>query len=750
MGGGPLRTFRNMAKPPARPHPTTAPLPGRRLPIALRVPRDPGYSALRRAARAALVIPPAFAFADLVLGEPQSVIFVMFGCFSLLVMSDFGGQRRPRAVAYLSATLVGAVLVAIGTLVSTSPWLAAILMLLVGFAISFSRVFGGYVAGGNLGMLLAFVIAVSIPAPTDAIPARVGGWAMAGLVATAAAVALWPQLERVTAYHLAAKALKAIADLVEGLRLPDGERLMLVARQEVEAARQGYGSMTKRPTGPARRDRAFVQLLIEVDRVVQVIERPFTDHHPVVRPNLVEGDQLIDSVVSALRASAGVLTGGPQPDLHAIEVARERHRVARDRWAAEQLGAGRPAEDVLDGLDFDDTVRVVSYLTFSMARNAITAAGARSDPADTTVSVLRTVRTHLESPSTVLQGSLRVAIGLAVAVWVARTFGFSHGFWVVLGTIQVLRSNALGTGRTIALAVLGNAIGVAIGGLFALVAGNHPALMWAAFPIAVFGAAYAATTIGFMLSQAAFTINLIVVFNLISPAGWQVGLVRIEDLAVGAAISLLVGLVLWPQGARRELVRALGDAYRGIVAYLDQRFDRLLGFAPAGDPDLSREAAVRARDRTDAAFETFLTERGGGSFDQETAAFLLSSANQANLAGDLLGVIAGAMGYSASDCAEGALEVREQVKALLGAYRGIADSLSLSPSAAPGAEMSSAVLRQAELGCLRRWQSDAGAGRGAMAVVMAGEWAQSLAHLEADLEGAVSTAVEAARRPWWR
>jgi hypothetical protein len=33
---------------------------------------------------------------------------------------------------------------------------------------------------------------------------------------------------------------------------------------------------------------------------------------------------------------------------------------------------------------------------------------------------------------------------------------------------------------------------------------------------------------------------------------------------------------------------------------------------------------------------------------------------------------------------------------------------------------------------------------------MAGEWALSLAHLEADLEGAVSTAVEAARRPWWR
>jgi hypothetical protein len=51
---------------------------------------------------------------------------------------------------------------------------------------------------------------------------------------------------------------------------------------------------------------------------------------------------------------------------------------------------------------------------------------------------------------------------------------------VVLGTIQVLRTNALGTGRSIIQAVVGNAIGVVIGGLFAVVAGN-PALMWSRF-----------------------------------------------------------------------------------------------------------------------------------------------------------------------------------------------------------------------------------------------------------------------------
>lgn len=725
-----------------------------RLKLNVKPPRDPGFAALRRAARAAIIIPPAFAFTDLLLREAQILIFVVFGCFSLLVISDFGGLRRPRALAYLTATLAGAVLVALGTLVSSSPWLAALVMLVVGFAISFGRIFGGYVAAASIGLILSFVVAVTIPASPDLIPARVGGWVMAGLVSTFAAVALWPRFERVMMHGDAAKALHAVADLVEGMQSAAGDRdlphLKEVARKAVDDARRTFATTAKRPDVPARRGRAFAELLVELDRIVQTIERPFHEDRLAVRPGLAESDRLAASVISALRASADVLTGGGPPDVHAIDVARIEHRAALDRWAAEQLRAGQKSEQVLDGLDFDDTLRVVSYVTFVLGGNAIIAAGAQSDLVDTAGHILRTVRAHLEAPSTVLQDSLRIAIGLALAVFVARSLGISHAFWVVLGTIQVLRSTALGTGRTVILAVVGNAIGVVVGGLFAVVAGNHPAIMWTAFPIAVFGAAYAATTIGFMLSQAAFTINLIIVFNLITPAGWQVGIVRIEDLLIGAFISLLVGVLLWPGGARRELARALGGVYRGLVEYLDHGFDRILGYSPAGGIDPARQSVIRARDRADAAFDTFLNERGGGSFDQDTATFLLSSANHALLAGDLLEVISGVMGYQAGTCADGAEEVDEQVGTLLAAYRRLANLLTLAPVTDGHENVSPSALREAELGCLRRWQSDADVGRGAMAVVMAGEWVQNLARLETDLEGAVNTAAEAARKPWWR
>ena len=58
------------------------------------------------------------------------------------------------------------------------------------------------------------------------------------------------------------------------------------------------------------------------------------------------------------------------------------------------------------------------------------------------IRVARTVRTHLAPASSVLHNSLRVALGLALAVLLARLLQLDHAFWVVLGTLSVLRSNA--------------------------------------------------------------------------------------------------------------------------------------------------------------------------------------------------------------------------------------------------------------------------------------------------------------------
>jgi uncharacterized membrane protein YccC len=99
-----------------------------------------------------------------------------------------------------------------------------------------------------------------------------------------------------------------------------------------------------------------------------------------------------------------------------------------------------------------------------------------------------------------------------------------------------------------------------------------------------------------------------VLFNLLAPAGWKVGLLRIEDVAIGAAVSLVVGALFWPRGAASVVANDLADAFRRGGAYLTQAVDYALGLRRA-EPDTA-VAAVTAGIRLDDALRGFFAEQG--------------------------------------------------------------------------------------------------------------------------------------------
>ena len=177
-------------------------------------------------------------------------------------------------------------------------------------------------------------------------------------------------------------------------------------------------------------------------------------------------------------------------------------------------------------------------------------------------------REHASVASVWFQNSLRGAAGLAIGVYIAQRTGVQHGFWVVLGTLSVLRSNALGTGRSILSALAGTAVGIVIGAGLVIAIGTHQGVLWAVFPVAVLLAAYAPRAISFAVGQAGFTVFVLVLFNLLAPVGWRVGLVRAEDVAIGFAISLAVGLLFWPRGAAALVRQDLAMAYARAADYL--------------------------------------------------------------------------------------------------------------------------------------------------------------------------------------
>jgi uncharacterized membrane protein YccC len=222
---------------------------------------------------------------------------------------------------------------------------------------------------------------------------------------------------------------------------------------------------------------------------------------------------------------------------------------------------------------------------------------------------------HANMRSVWMLNSLRGSLALAAAVLVADLSGVQHGFWVVLGTMSVLRTNAATTESTALRALGGTLLGFIAGALLLLGIGHSAPALWVALPIAVAIAAYAPGALPFTFGQAAFTVVVIVLFNLLDPIGSKVGVLRVEDVAIGCVVSLVVGLLFWPRGAGGVVGDDLADAYRTGAEYLTQGVDWALGLTDT--PPTEGPAAVTAGIRLDEALRGFLAEQGSKRASKE-------------------------------------------------------------------------------------------------------------------------------------
>ena len=193
-------------------------------------------------------------------------------------------------------------------------------------------------------------------------------------------------------------------------------------------------------------------------------------------------------------------------------------------------------------------------------------------------------------------------------------FPVQHGFWVVLGAMSVLRSSALTTGTTVVRAVTGTVIGFVLGAIVIELLGIDPVVMWVLLPLVAFGSAYVPEIGSFTASQAAFTMMVLIVFNLIVPTGWAVGLIRIEDVVVGASVGVVVSLLLWPRGAKTAVQQAIDAAREVGSRYLQAAVLRVTrgAFEQAENQvnALSHDALTASRTLDDAVRQ-YLSESGG-------------------------------------------------------------------------------------------------------------------------------------------
>ena len=355
---------------------------------------------------------------------------------------------------------------------------------------------------------------------------------------------------------------------------PEHEEAVARARAAVSALHRSFYATPYRPTGLNTSARTIVRLVDEINWLDTVVTGAAP--HPPGIPVNAAACKVKLAAASVLELGAGLLedqSASPDGLREALAELQRSLAEVEQNATAELPVAGVPAGNgpgsdkritlLVSSLDPSFRSQELSFAVSQIAANIDLAAAAERRSwlervagrqpgglTSTFSAAQERAGSHVDWHSVTLHNSLRGAFALGLAVLVAGLTGVQHSFWVVLGTLSVLRSNALSTGQNVVRGLLGTLAGFVAGAAVLALIGTNSVLLWLLLPISVLLAGVAPAAVSFAAGQAAFTVVLVILFNIVQPLGWRVGLLRVEDVAIGCAVSLVVGLLFWPRGPR--------------------------------------------------------------------------------------------------------------------------------------------------------------------------------------------------------
>ncbi len=593
--------------------------------------RDPGNDGARRALRAAIVIPLAAALSFALAGPTQTPVFTLVGSIALLIVADFPGTTSNRAVGYCSLGLNGIILITLGTLAATHVWVAVPLCFVVGALVSVLGLLSEVIAAGQRATLMTFVLPVCIT-PTGPLSDRLLGWLLALTVCVPAALFLFPPRYSRELRLQAGRLCTALADRIDGAgaRGSDPDALADEVSAAMDALRNGFLRRPFRPVTLTAGSRALIRVTSNLEWLADRVGPDTADLLGPVRPHSVQvlrrsADVLNASVNAGDEAAAGVALTAAVAENRAVAHQHYDENIADilaepDDDTAVQLG-----RELLERRTMSATIGLTGKIIASAAAADSRPIWARllgrqlpetgiADRVYSKRAAVASLGGYMSTRSVTVLNSLRTGSALALAVLVTKLLPIQNGPWIVLGALSVLRSSVLTTGSTAVRAVAGTAVGIAIGAAVIGPLGVDPPVLWALLPVVAFGSTYVSVVGSFTASQAMFTMMVLIVFNLMRPTGWQVGLVRMEDILIGALVGLVVSVLLWPGGTKNAVLKAMREAQSAASHYLEAALLRVTrGASPTIDTavvELSNETLIALRTYGDAV-RVYVSESGG-------------------------------------------------------------------------------------------------------------------------------------------
>ena len=530
--------------------------------------------------KAALTTSARFAGAVLVVdllvshffGTSSSTLFGSYATVALLLFGDFQGTLLQRTAAFTVASLAGLLGLILGVLVAPALVTSLVAVFVVSLLLSLSRSLFGNVAKGAMGAQLAFLIAVMSPAPIGRLHQAIVSWLIGALIASLVGIFVFPQHPTSSLRSDLAAWCEAAAALATALAGSKGTEAaieeLVSAWQKVETDMRRLGS---RPGWLGRRTRALEQLI----EGVQTATAAISTYSRRSLPERSIDQAITTATVSGFLWCSHALREGPRGDIEPsidLVTLRQSDQSQMIDWTAAQ--ASSDAETTLAVLERHHAIRVLAVIAVACLHRTERYVRPRAPEPETgfpsAPTPTRVLLDTFSARSLWFRHGLQTAVGMSAAVWVARSIGVEHSFWIVMTTLGLLNGsfNPTTTNRGALKAGLGTAVGVAIGAVL-LFFGPPLWLLGALVPVAAFATKWFVRS-GMMKSQAFFTL-----FSLINTSflGWpsrsHVAEVRLLNVVIGLVIAVGAMTLVFPGGTRILLQRSatsLRDLAEGLVA----------------------------------------------------------------------------------------------------------------------------------------------------------------------------------------
>src|SRR5450830_738489 len=183
---------------------------------------------------------------------------------------------------------------------------------------------------------------------------------------------------------------------------------------------------------------------------------------------------------------------------------------------------------------------------------------------------------NLRWQSPIFRFAIRVALAVSTGLWIAANLPYmSHGYWIVLTIVIILKPNFSSTKQRMSDRLIGTVIGCLLTALILRFVHDPMGLLAVLFIASV--AAPAFTYVKYRYTAIAASVQILMLLNLLLPAGHH-GVIgeRLIDTIIGVAIATIFSYVL-PSWEYRDLPRLLKNVLHASHRYIKASRDMLEG-----------------------------------------------------------------------------------------------------------------------------------------------------------------------------